>query len=313
MCRTGYMARLLRVAHRSRQSKHISCGYKFSSACTGVLYSHRGMFVPRINVEEKWWTDERRYKLADKLGGDLRLADGMMIEVWALAQRFWGHGRKKIPINAFNQIRDHQLLFDCDLAAKHGGFVMVRGTREFAEWYASLLESSAKGGKSKGKRGKQNASKTLANSYPLTLTHTLPLTLTHKEEENMSPAAQSAGADAMTDKLAKIWNQECGTLPKVKILSKQRERKAKAAWSRHPSEEFWIQVIARIRASPFCTGSSDRGWVANFDFLVKPDTPARVLEGVYDRRDSMGFTQEQIEQNRRMRDELDRSFEDSPA
>lgn len=243
------------------------------------------MFVPRINVEEKWWTDERRYKLADKLGGDLRLADGMMIEVWALAQRFWGHGRKKIPINAFNQIRDHQLLFDCDLAAKHGGFVMVRGTREFAEWYASLLESSAKGGKSKGKRGKQNASKTLANSYPLTLTHTLPLTLTHKEEEKMSPTAQSTGVDAITkSQLVKIWNRERGPLPGVKMLSAQRERKAKAAWSRHPSEDFWTQIIARIRASPFCTGSNERGWVADFDFLVKPDTAARVLEGKYDPR-----------------------------
>lgn len=271
--------------------------------------------MARINVEDGLFKDARFFDLVIALGSKT-MALGACVEAWIVAQQFWKRTKNGIPKPEWATQKLNDALIQAGLAEDRGDFIYVRGSAAHFAWLEKNIESGITGGinsgkarretiEEKSKRNEANASET----NPLTLT----LTLTHKEEENMSPAAQSAGADAMTDKLAKIWNQECGTLPKVKILSKQRERKAKAAWSRHPSEEFWIQVIARIRASPFCTGSSDRGWVANFDFLVKPDTPARVLEGIYDRRDSMGFTQEQIEQNRRMRDELDRSFEDSPA
>lgn len=309
------MSRFLRVAHRSRQPKHISCGYKFSSACTGGALFTSGDVLARINVEDGLFKDARFFDLVISLGSKT-MALGACVEAWIVAQKFWKMTKNGIPKPEWKIQKLNDALIQTGLAEDRGDFIYVRGSAAHFAWLDKNAESGITGGINSGKarretieeklkRNEANASET--NPLTLTLTHT------HKEEEYMSPAAQSALADTQNHKLVEIWNQECGTLPKVRILSNQRGRKAKAAWSRHPSEEFWIQVIARIRASPFCTGSSDRGWVANFDFLVKPDTPARVLEGVYDRRDSMGFTQEQIEQNRRMRDELDRSFEDSPA
>lgn len=102
------------------------------------------------------------------------------------------------------------------------------------------------------------------------------------KEENPKPL--SAHADPQNHQLVDIWNQVSGTLPKVKILSAQRERKAKLAWGNNPSPEFWTEIVTKLRSSPFCTGTNDRGWVADFDFLLKPETPARVLEGKYDAR-----------------------------
>jgi hypothetical protein len=41
-------------------------------------------------------------------------------------------------------------------------------------------------------------------------------------------------------------------------------------------------------ASPFCRGETgDRGWRASFDFLLKPDTATKVLEGKYDDADAI--------------------------
>jgi hypothetical protein len=137
--------------------------------------------MPRLNIEDTWWTDPRRYQLA-RLVGSKRTADGLMLEAWLLAQSFWGNGRKKIPLMAFLEITDNQFIFDCDLAVKHGGFVYVRGTRQYHEWYATLKESSAKGGKLGGKRPKRKQSGSRAEAESLTLTPTLTLTLKEKNE-----------------------------------------------------------------------------------------------------------------------------------
>lgn len=38
----------------------------------------------------------------------------------------------------------------------------------------------------------------------------------------------------------------------------------------------------RVRASPFLRGDNDRGWRASLDFLLKPESFAKLMEGAYD-------------------------------
>lgn len=87
--------------------------------------------------------------------------------------------------------------------------------------------------------------------------------------------------------LAELWNEHCGSLAKVKSCSDQRKAKCGARIKEHTAEE-WVQVIKRIAASDFCNGrvgNGDRRWVADFDFLIKPDTFERASEGRYDNRE----------------------------
>lgn len=253
--------------------------------------------MARLNIEEKWWTDPRRFSLAAALG-DIRIADGLMIEAWKLSQSFWGNGRKKVPYYAFTQIKDHGLLFEHDLASKHGGFVYVCGTHEFHDWYASLKESSAKGGKSKGKDAKQIASESQADCKPLnSLLLPLSSSLLAPDSEllTLKENHMSAGADPkvavepeVIHKLIEIWNQGCGRLPQVKRSSSDRNRKIRLRWKDIPAgtvpEDYFGEVIKRIAASPFCNGRGTTGWVATFDWLLKPDSHIRVMEGKYDDR-----------------------------
>lgn len=48
------------------------------------------------------------------------------------------------------------------------------------------------------------------------------------------------------------------------------------------------QALARIRGSAFLRGENDRGWKANIDWFLKPDTVSRILEGAYDGNASNG-------------------------
>jgi hypothetical protein len=82
--------------------------------------------------------------------------------------------------------------------------------------------------------------------------------------------------------LAVVWNESCGDgLSKVIGCSSTRNRLAKARWLDKPDPAYWKEVISKIKESSFCLGQNDRGWKADFDFLIRPDTHLKVLEGKY--------------------------------
>lgn len=89
--------------------------------------------------------------------------------------------------------------------------------------------------------------------------------------------------------LIKLWNEHCGSLPKVRRTNLLRTKKSYALMkSSEISIEDWIDVIKRLNESDFCRGKNDNGWIATFDFLLKPDTYLKVLEGKFDNRTKMG-------------------------
>jgi len=118
-----------------------------------------------------------------------------------------------------------------------------------------------------------------------------------EEEETLtglsSPAAPATAPDAAhkvvkaglnPDHLAALWNRVTGgLLPKVSKLTEKRRRAAKARLAEVPDIETWEAAIRRLAASSFARGEKG-GWVADFDFLLRPDTLVKVSEGRYDDR-----------------------------
>ncbi len=86
-------------------------------------------------------------------------------------------------------------------------------------------------------------------------------------------------------RLAQLWNEHCGELSKVTGCSSTRLKSVQARWAECSDEPQWVQVISILAGSVFCNGGNDRNWKADFDFLIKPDTQHKALEGKYaDRR-----------------------------
>jgi hypothetical protein len=82
--------------------------------------------------------------------------------------------------------------------------------------------------------------------------------------------------------LRALWNAEADPrLPRWRELTPKRSQQAAARLREHPLAE-WRIILGRINGSPFCLGQNDRGWKADVEFFLRPDTATKVLEGKYD-------------------------------
>lgn len=68
-------------------------------------------------------------------------------------------------------------------------------------------------------------------------------------------------------------------LPKAR-MTPERRKKLTTFTRRHKVEDI-TEAIWRIPQTPFLCGENDRGWKADFDFLLQPKSFTRILEGSY--------------------------------
>lgn len=105
------------------------------------------------------------------------------------------------------------------------------------------------------------------------------------EEKPVQPAYTPEDLVGLWNALAEIDPQ----IARVKQLTPDRRKKARKRLSERSFEE-WREVVAKIGASDFCRGlvqardPDHKPWVASFDWLLKPDSAVKVLEGKYDNR-----------------------------
>lgn len=83
---------------------------------------------------------------------------------------------------------------------------------------------------------------------------------------------------------AVIWNEVCTSLPKVlhvgpSRLKSLRSRRKEAFW-----RENFAAACSKVSDSEFCRGESSSKWMASFDWMLRPDTVPKVMEGKYDNR-----------------------------
>jgi len=104
--------------------------------------------------------------------------------------------------------------------------------------------------------------------------------------DEMSPASVSAENDdspLTVDELVEDWNAlatQCG-LPTVAKLTESRRRRAQARIRQYPELEAWQRAFACIRGSPWMQGQNERGWRADFDFILQDKSFTRLVEGTY--------------------------------
>ena len=72
--------------------------------------------------------------------------------------------------------------------------------------------------------------------------------------------------------------------PNIKVLSKARRSALAARLRESGGIDGWRAALTRAQASNHCNGQNSRGWVANFDFLVRQSSFAKLMEGNYDNR-----------------------------
>jgi hypothetical protein len=94
----------------------------------------------------------------------------------------------------------------------------------------------------------------------------------------------SSDDDLTVDDVVEVWNdmaEQCG-LAKVVKLTEVRRKKIKARIKEY-SVDDWSKAMKAIYNSKFLRGDNDRGWKADFDFLLEPSKFIKLVEGAYDR------------------------------
>lgn len=109
------------------------------------------------------------------------------------------------------------------------------------------------------------------------------------DKEKKKPSSKEEGHrlnESMPDPktLFDLWNETVkgSSLPQAKTFSVTRAGKCKARLKER-NLDGWAEIFRKCVSSPFLSGSSGRGWRADFDWIVRnADNGLKVLEGSYD-------------------------------
>lgn len=109
-------------------------------------------------------------------------------------------------------------------------------------------------------------------------------------EEDMSAGADPSPEIAKPEKaeapkgltrLITLWN----AIPDVQHCREATSKRI-TAYRQRSRNDHWMTSVAgaltKISESDFCRGKNDRGWLADIDWFLKPDTATKIMEGKYD-------------------------------
>ena len=107
-----------------------------------------------------------------------------------------------------------------------------------------------------------------------------------KEVDSQNSSTYVATATQKVDysKLLEFFNQtisESGSVIKEIRQLTERRKLAIQARARENGKESLMEVIKQAAKSDFLNGHNDRSWVADFDWLMRPNNFVKVLEGNY--------------------------------
>ena len=263
--------------------------------------------MARINIEDSLFREDGFLNLIEKTGNRYS-AMGMVVSAFILSQKFYvKHGH--IPFKEWPEALE--VLVEVKLAERTLNGIYVRGSKEAFSWLKqksdagsviSTLKSEQLKKARQAKKVKNEAESierslngvctdlngSEAPTLTLTLTPTLTQDLTHKGSENKTEVLHP---------LIEVWNNTVRKLSKVKKSNPDRDKKIKKVWNQNTPEE-WAVIIKRLDDSDFCNGINDRKWKASFDFLIKPETHLKAMEGTYDNRNGkkrFGFERDDAE------------------
>ena len=84
------------------------------------------------------------------------------------------------------------------------------------------------------------------------------------------------------------YNKFCSSLSQIRMLSDKRKKAIKAFLKQLEFRDFEM-ACKKANESNFLTGRNDRGWKADFDFIIRVDKALSIIEGKYDINNLGGF------------------------
>lgn len=93
---------------------------------------------------------------------------------------------------------------------------------------------------------------------------------------------KKSGVAGMAAKVQEAWNAVPGFTKCVTMNDKRLSNLAARMKDEHWRNN-WEQAIQRIAGRPFMLGENSSKWVAHIGWFLRPDSVAKIMEGIYDR------------------------------
>ncbi len=86
------------------------------------------------------------------------------------------------------------------------------------------------------------------------------------------------GVKSVSDEFIEAWNQLGAPFAKVRHFNGARLQTLKLRMADAFWRANWKAALSAMRAIPFYCGESERGWVADVDFFLRPNSVVKLLE-----------------------------------
>jgi hypothetical protein len=146
---------------------------------------------------------------------------------------------------------------------------------------ASRREKDADRQRRKRSRGVTRTKRDTVSPNEDILTPSVPPVIS---DEITPPAQNDDEPELKPEHVVEAWNAMADRtgLPAVRKLTPERRRKLQLRIRQNTIDEF-TEAISAIEGSPFLRGENNRGWRADFDFLLSPTKFTKLTEGTYGR------------------------------
>lgn len=101
-----------------------------------------------------------------------------------------------------------------------------------------------------------------------------------EEEKNDLTQAKKTIVKINFDEYKEEYNLRCNNLPQVKTITEKRKTAIRKFEKEFTLEQF-KEICDIANEAPFLIGDNDRGWKADFDFILRVDKATSILEGKY--------------------------------
>lgn len=183
-------------------------------------------------------------------------------------------------------------------------FIRAQMDRDNEKW-ETKARAGRQGGLSSGasRRASQSTPKqNEADASERSVTGTVTVTDTGTVTGTDIPPEPPEGAESEPvpfSEIQKLYNATCSSFPKIKAIEGPRKKAVAARWKTYPDIGTFSTLFKKTQASTFLKGGNDRNWSATFDWIMKANNMAKVLEGNYDdeRRAKHGADQQHPPEN----------------
>lgn len=100
-----------------------------------------------------------------------------------------------------------------------------------------------------------------------------------REEEDEKEEKRRVDYQSFLD----LYNEVCPSLPKAIKITDKRKGLIKAVVAEYGAEKV-VEVLEKVEEYPFLAGENDKGWKADFEWLMNKNNLLKVMEGRYERK-----------------------------